>query len=81
MPLEHKLRHVITARGAKKIRQVTSGNKTQITILGCCNAIGQTILPMVIFTGKHFNPDLCAGEVSGTLYGMADSLDGPRALF
>ncbi len=32
MPLEHKLRHVIAG---KKIGQVTSGNKTQITILGC----------------------------------------------
>ncbi len=55
MPLEHKLPRIISAKGAKKIRQITSGNKTQITILGCCNATGQTIPPMVVFTGKHFN--------------------------
>ncbi len=27
----------------------------------------------MVFTGKHFNPDLCAGEVPVTLYGMSDS--------
>ncbi len=28
---------------------------------------------MVVFTEKHFYPDLCAGDVPGTLYGMSDS--------
>ncbi len=28
---------------------------------------------MVVFTGKHFNPDLSVGEVPGTLYGMSES--------
>ena len=65
--------HVISARGAKKVRQITSGNKTQNTILCCCNATGQTIPPMVIFMGNKFNHDLCDGEVPGTLYGMSDS--------
>ena len=73
MPLEHKPPRVILPKGAKKVRQITSGNKTQITILGCCNATGQTIPPMVVFTGKKFNHDLCDGEVPGTLYGMSDS--------
>ena len=27
----------------------------------------------MVFTGKHFNPDLCAGEVPVILYGMSDS--------
>ena len=33
MPLEHKLRRVISIKGTKKVRQVSSGNKTQITNL------------------------------------------------
>ena len=73
MPLEHKLPRVISIKGTKKVRQVSSGNKTQITILGCCNATGQAIPPMVVFSGKRFNHDLSEGEVPGTLYGMADS--------
>ena len=68
MPLEHKLPRVISIKGIKKDRQVSSGNKTQITILGCCSATGQAILPMVVFSGKNFNHDLCEGEVPGTLY-------------
>ncbi len=73
MPLEHKLPRVIALKGTKKVRQVTSGNKTQITVLGCCSATGQTIPPMVVFSGKKFNHDLSKGEVPGTLYGMSDS--------
>ena len=30
-----------------------SGKKEQITILGCANAIGQALPPMVIFDGKY----------------------------
>ncbi len=37
MPLEHKLPCIISQKGAKKIRQITSGNKTQISILACAN--------------------------------------------
>ncbi len=47
MPLEHKLPRVIAARGCQKY---STGNKAQITILGCCSATGQTIPPMVVFT-------------------------------
>ena len=73
MPLEHKLPKTISLKGTKKVRQITSGNKTQITILGCASATGQAIPPMVIFSGKSFNHELCKGEVPGTLYGMSDS--------
>lgn len=52
MPLEHK---PIALKGTKK---VTSGNKTQITILGCVSAAGQTIPPIVVFSGKRFNHEL-----------------------
>ena len=55
-------------KGTKKARQVSSGNKTQITILGCASATGQVVPPMVVFTGKHFNAQL--SNMPGTLYGM-----------
>ena len=69
---------VITLKGAKKVRQISSGNKTQITVLGCVNAAGQTIPPMVVFSRKRFYHALSEGEVPGTLYGMSDSgwMDG-----
>ena len=55
MPLEYKMTKVIATRGTKKLRQYTSGMKTQITILACASTSGQTIPPMVVFAGKHFN--------------------------
>ena len=58
IPLEHKLPRIIAAKGTKKVRQRTSGTKTQITILACANAAGRTI-PL--------------GEVPATLYGMSRS--------
>ena len=71
MPLQHKVPKVLSVKGAKKVRQVSSGNKTQITILGCASATGQVVPPMVVFTEKHFNSLLSNGEVPGTLYGMS----------
>jgi len=68
MPLQHKTLKVVSTKGTKKVRQVSSGTKTQITVLGCASATGQVIPPMVVFTGKHFNHMLSRGEVPGTLY-------------
>ncbi len=73
LPLEHKPPRIVSAKGTRKVRQISSGNKTQITVLGCCNAAGQAIPPMVVFSGKRFNHELSKGEVPGTLYGMSDS--------
>ncbi len=70
MPLEHKLSRTVSPKGVKKVRQLTSGNKTQITVLACGNAIGQALPPMVFFAGKRFNHELSVGEVPGTLYGI-----------
>ena len=73
MPLEHKMPRTIAEKGVKKVRQHSSGNKTQVSVLACVNATGQAIPPMVIFAGKNFNHDLADGEVPGTLHGMSDS--------
>ena len=73
MPLEHKQPKTIALKGTKKVRQLSSGNKTQITILGCVSASGHVIPPMVVFSGKNFNHMLSDGEVPGTFYGTSKS--------
>jgi len=74
MPLQHKIPKVVSTKGTKKVRQASSGNKTQITVLGCASATtGQVMPAMVVFTGKNFNHMLSRGEVPGTLYGMSPS--------
>ena len=50
MPLDHRPPRVLTTKGEKKkVRYCTSGNKSQITVIGCVNATGQIIPPFVIF--------------------------------
>lgn len=72
LPLDHKPPKVIALRGTKKVHCHTSGNKMQITVLACANAVGTAIPPMVIFEGKRLNPEWTKGEVPCTLYGMSD---------
>ena len=62
---------VIAKRGQKKVCYRVSGKKEQITILGCANAIGQALPPMVIFDGKYLNYQWTTDEVPGTYYGMS----------
>ena len=64
---------VAAAKGAKHPYQLTSGNKTHITVLMCTSAAGYAIPPMVIFDRTALNPELTLGEVPGTFYGLSDS--------
>jgi len=83
MPLQHKIPKVVSTKSTKKVHQVSSGNKTQITVLGCATATGQGMPPMVVFTGKYFNHNimLSRGEVPGTLYGMSPNRWMDQELF
>ena len=49
MPLDHRPPKIVTARGQKKVRCRTSGNKSQITIIACVSAVGQVIPPFCYF--------------------------------
>ena len=71
MPLDHRPPKVVTLRGQKKVRCRTSGNKSQITVIGCVSASGQAIPPFVIFDCKRLNKQWTYGEVNGTTYGMS----------
>ena len=50
---------------------MVSGNKSQITILACASAAGNTIPPFVIFDWKNLNQELTTGEIPGTMYGLS----------
>ena len=80
LPLNPRPRKVVAYEGQKKVRYQCSGSKSQITILGCCNATGQVIPLFVIFDAKQLN-HWTRGEVSGTRYGLSDSGWTDQALF
>ena len=72
MPLDPKPPKVVTVRGAKHAATVSTGSKSQITVLSCCNAAGYVIPPLVIFKQK-VTPELAFGEAPGTVYGQSKS--------
>ena len=71
MPLDQRPPNVIARCGEKKVRYRVAGKKEQITIVGCVNAIGQSIPLLVIFEGKYLNHQWTVGEVPGTYHGMS----------
>ena len=70
-PLDPHSPFVLCKRGERHPAFITSGGKTQITVLACCNTAGYSIPPFVIFQGQIMKQDLTIGEVPGTMYGMS----------
>ena len=77
MPLDHHPPHVVVRKGQKKVRYWSSGNKSQVTAVGCMNAAGSGIPSFVIQDAKSLNMLWTKGEVPGTTYGLSsnDSID------
>ncbi len=71
MPLDPSPMKIITTKGTKHPTSVTTGNKSQITVVSSCSASGYVLPPMVIFDRKILKPELTIGEVPGTLYGLS----------
>lgn len=81
LPLDPKPPKVIALKGQRKVRYRCSGNKSQITILGCCSATGQALPPFIIFQAKQLNYQWTRGEIPGTRYGVSDRGWTDRDLF
>ena len=73
MPLDPKSLQVIVPKGMKNPSLITSGNKSQITVVGCISAAGFSIPPMVVWDRKTLHPDMTAEEVPGTFYGLTSN--------
>ena len=71
MPLDPKPLKIVTWKGHKNPSQVSSGVKTQITVVGCVSAGGQCLPPMVIWDRKSLPPELAVEEVPGAAYGLS----------
>ena len=63
----------VAARIGQHPYAITTGDKSQITVLACASASGYTIPPMVIFDRKHLQAEMATGEVPGTFYGLSDT--------
>ena len=61
----------VHAKGEKNPSQCSSGNRSQVTVVGCISAGGQILPPMVIWNRKTLPPQLAHMELPGTIYGLA----------
>ena len=73
MPLDFRPPKVICQKGVRTVSSISSGKKTQITIVASMNAIGNCVPPMVILNVKTMHTDMAIGEVRGTLHAFSDS--------
>lgn len=64
MQPEHKPPNII-ANPETTPPAVTSPRSSTTTMIGCVNALGNTIPPFFIFKGKRRNPELMKGACNG----------------
>lgn len=70
-PLDPKPPKGVCVRGERNPFAVGSGQKFQVTVVACVSAAGQILPPMVIWDRKNLKPELTAGEVPSTIYGLS----------
>ena len=73
IPLNPQCMKVIDQVGSKNPCHITSGDKSQLTVMACTCAAGYFIPPMIIFDRKKFVDGWSNGEVPGTLYGLSQN--------
>ena len=72
-PLDPKPLKTIHQRGEKNPVSITSGSKSQVTVVACVSASGQTIPPLINWKRRTMSPEMAVGEIPGTQYGFSDS--------
>ena len=70
MPLEPRPPKVIAAKGQN---YQTSGQKQQITVVGCGSAISHAILSFIIFAAKQINYLWTRNEVNGSCFAVSEN--------
>ena len=73
VPLDSRPPKVVAPKGQKKVRYRCSGQKSQITVVACCNATGHAIPPFIIFAAKQLNALWMRDEVPGSRYAVSDN--------
>ena len=58
MPLDPNPSCVIVPVGYKHVSCMRSGNKTQITVVACCNASGSVIPPLVVLIESFLSQNI-----------------------
>ena len=81
VPLNPKSLKVIDRVGSKNPSYLSSGCKSQITVMACTCAAGYAIPPLIIFDRLSLNEAMTKGEVPGTIYGLSHNGWITRGIF
>ena len=64
-----------------KPQAITSPRSTTVTLIGCTNALGNSLPPYFVFKGKRYSEELLEGSTPGTKAAMSDSGWSNREIF
>lgn len=67
----HHQQCVLSERGVRRVHMVAPEHAENVTIVACCNAMGNSVPPMILFRGKRLKPEFCDNLPHGTLVKMA----------
>ena len=75
LPLSPKPLKMVCKTGSKNPSCLESGNKSQVTIVGCVSAAGYCIPPMIIYSRKSsfLSREMIQDEIPGTAYGFSSN--------
>ena len=80
MPFQHAPVRVLAEKQQKHVYSISSGNKSQITVLACSAASGYVLPPFVVLKRRSPN-GFSIGEFPGTVYMETDSGWSNSAVF
>ena len=65
---------VVVPKGINHPIAISSGDRSQVTVLACCSAAGGYVIPpFAIFDRKTLKPEMVTGEVPDTMYGLSSN--------
>lgn len=67
----HHQQTVIAQKGIKRVHMLGSEHGENVTVVGCVNAIGNPIPPMILFKGKRKKPEFDDNLPPGSIVHMA----------
>lgn len=67
----HHQQRVMFEKGVRWVHMVAPEYAENVTVVACCNAMGNSIPSMILFRGKRIKPELCDNLPQGSLVKMA----------
>ena len=67
-------RKILSKRGEKNVHETAGGSgRDYVTLLCCGSAIGEKLVPYVVYKGKNLMTNHTQGGPPGTMYSMSNS--------